>query len=231
MARADAHPDHGGRIVIRVLLVDDQQLVREGLRRILHGDEGFEIVGECADGDEVLDAVMRVRPDLIVMDVRMKRVDGVEATRKVRALPDAPAILVLTTFDDDEVLAGALRAGASGFQLKDARGEDLVRAAHAVAAGDAWLDPAVTARVLTVYRGVPDAPSDGSTALASLTAREVDVLRSIGQGATNQEIAAALFVSEATVKSHVGHIFAKLGLRDRAAAIVFAFDHRLVAPS
>jgi DNA-binding NarL/FixJ family response regulator len=217
--------------VTRVLLVDDQQLVREGLRRILHADEGFEIVGECSDGDEVVDAVARVRPDLIVMDIRMKRVDGVEATRKIRALPDAPPILVLTTFDDDEVLAGALRAGASGFQLKDARGEDLVRAAHAVAAGDAWLDPAVTARVLTVYREVPDPPNDGSAALTSLTSREIDVLRSIGQGATNQEIAAALYVSEATVKSHVGHIFAKLGLRDRAAAIVFAFDHRLVTPS
>ena len=113
----------------RVLLVDDQQLVREGLRRILHADEGFEIVGECSDGDKVLDAVARLRPDLIVMDIRMKRVDGVEATRKVRAVPDAPPVLVLTTFDDDEVLAGALRAGASGFQLKDARGEDLVRAA------------------------------------------------------------------------------------------------------
>jgi DNA-binding NarL/FixJ family response regulator len=217
--------------VTRVLLVDDQQLVREGLRRILHADEGFEIVGECSDGDEVVDAVARVRPDLIVMDIRMKRVDGVEATRKVRALPDAPPILVLTTFDDDEVLAGALRAGASGFQLKDARGEDLVRAAHAVSAGDAWLDPAVTARVLTVYREVPDPPNDGSAALTSLTSREIDVLRSIGQGATNQEIAATLYVSEATVKSHVGHIFAKLGLRDRAAAIVFAFDHRLVTPS
>ncbi len=231
MARADSHPDHGDRIVIRVLLVDDQQLVREGLRRILHADEGFEIVDECSDGDEVIDAVARARPDLIVMDIRMKRVDGVEATRRVRALPDAPPVLVLTTFDDDEVLAGALRAGASGFQLKDARGEDLVRAAQAVAAGDAWLDPAVTARVLTVYRAVPDAPTDGSAALASLTSREIDVLRSIGQGATNQEIAATLYVSEATVKSHVGHIFAKLGVRDRAAAIVFAFDHRLVTPS
>jgi DNA-binding NarL/FixJ family response regulator len=218
-------------VTTRVLLVDDQELVREGLRRILHTDQGFEIVGECADGDEVVDAVARARPDLIVMDIRMKRVDGVEATRRVRALSDAPPILVLTTFDDDEVLAGALRAGASGFQLKDAPGEELVRAAHAVAAGEAWLDPSVTARVLTVYRGVAAESSDGSAAIASLTSREVDVLRAIGQGATNQEIAAALYVSEATVKSHVGHIFAKLGLRDRAAAIVFAFDHRLVTPS
>jgi DNA-binding NarL/FixJ family response regulator len=216
--------------MIRVLLVDDQQLVREGLRRILHADEGFEIAGECADGDEVVDAVSRTRPDLVVMDIRMKRVDGVEATRRVRAITGAPPIMVLTTFDDDEVLAGALRAGASGFQLKDAPGEDLVRAAHAVARGDAWLDPGVTARVLTVYRDTPAAENDGA-ALAQLTAREIDVLRAIGRGATNQEIAAELFVSEATVKSHVGHIFTKLGLRDRAAAIVFAFDHRLVTPS
>jgi DNA-binding NarL/FixJ family response regulator len=217
--------------MIRVLLVDDQQLVREGLRRILHTDEGFDVVGECADGDEVVEAVARARPDVVVMDIRMKRVDGVEATRRLRAQPDPPPILVLTTFDDDEVLAGALRAGASGFQLKDARGEDLVRAAHAVAAGDAWLDPAITARVLTVYRTMPTEPSDGSGVLAQLTARELDVLRAIGRGATNQEIAATLFVSEATVKSHVGHIFTKLGVRDRAAAIVFAFDHRLVTPS
>ena len=217
--------------MIRVLLVDDQQLVREGLRRILHTDEGFEIVGECADGDEVADAVARTRPDVVVMDIRMKRVDGVEATRRLRASADAPPVLVLTTFDDDEVLAGALRAGASGFQLKDAPGEDLVRAAHAVAAGDAWLDPGVTARVLTVYRALPAEPSTDGSAIAELTARELDVLRAIGRGATNQEIAQALFVSEATVKSHVGHIFTKLGLRDRAAVIVFAFDHRLVIPS
>jgi DNA-binding NarL/FixJ family response regulator len=214
--------------MIRVLVVDDQQLVREGLRRILHPDEGFEIVGECSDGDEVEAAIARLRPDLVVMDVRMKRVDGVEATRHVRARVDAPPVMVLTTFDDDEVLAGALRAGASGFQLKDAPGEDLVRAAHAVARGDAWLDPAVTARVLTVYQAAP--ARHDSTALAQLTTREIEVLRQIGQGATNHEIAESLFVSEATVKSHVGRIFTKLGVRDRAAAIVFAFDHRLVTP-
>jgi DNA-binding NarL/FixJ family response regulator len=214
--------------MIRVLLVDDQQLVREGLRRILHPDEGFDIVGECADGDEVEDAVARCRPELVVMDIRMKRVDGVEATRRLRAHDDAPPIMVLTTFDDDDVLAGALRAGASGFQLKDAPGEELVRAARAVARGDGWLDPAVTARVLTVYQAAAG-DYDGA-ALEQLTAREVEVLRQIGQGATNQEIAQSLFVSEATVKSHIGRIFTKLGVRDRAAAIVFAFDHRLVTP-
>lgn len=217
--------------MIRVLLVDDQQLVREGLRRILHTDDGFEIVGECSDGDEVVDAVTRLRPDLVVMDIRMKRVDGVEATRQLRMRPDAPPVLVLTTFDDDEVLATSLRVGASGFQLKDAPGEEIVRAAQAVAAGDAWLDPAVTARVLTVYRATPRPAPDSSGAISRLTSRELEVLRGIGRGASNQEIAAELYVSEATVKSHVGHIFTKLGLRDRAAAIVFAFDHRLVAPS
>ena len=217
--------------MIRVLLVDDQQLVREGLRRILHEDEGFEIIAECSDGDEVEAAVSANRPDLIVMDVRMKRLDGVETTRRLRARSDAPPVLVLTTFDDDEVLAGALRAGASGFQLKDARGEDMVRAARAVASGEGWLDPSVTARVLTVFKAASAPLTDGEgSAFATLTAREVDVLRAIGQGATNQEIAESLFVSEATVKSHIGHIFTKLGLRDRAAAIVFAFDHGLVAP-
>ena len=161
---------------IRVVLVDDQELVREGLRRILHPDEGFEIVGECGDGSEVADLVAAVRPDLVVMDIRMKRVDGVEATRRVVAREAAPPILVLTTFDDDDVLAGALRAGASGFQLKDARGEDLVRAARAVAAGDGWLDPAVTARVLTTYRATSD-PPDVTGATEQLTEREIDVLR------------------------------------------------------
>ena len=131
MARAHGDPGRNSPIVIRVVLVDDQQLVREGLRRILHADDGFEIVGECSDGDEVEETVARVHPDLVVLDVRMKRVDGVEATRRLRADPDGPPVLVLTTFDDDDVLAGALRAGASGFQLKDAPGEDLVRAARA----------------------------------------------------------------------------------------------------
>jgi DNA-binding NarL/FixJ family response regulator len=230
--RADDSGERGVMIrptTIRVVLVDDQELVREGLRRILHHDEGFEIVGECADGGDVADLVARARPDLVVMDIRMKRVDGVEATRRVRAVADAPPILVLTTFDDDDVLAGALRAGASGFQLKDARGEDLVQAARAVAAGDGWLDPAVTGRVLSTYRAAPDAP-EPSVLIEQLTEREVDVLRMVGQGATNQEIAEALFISGATVKSHIGHIFTKLDLRDRAAAIVFAFDNRLVTP-
>ena len=218
--------------MIRVLLVDDQPLVREGLRRILHPDDGFEVVGECDDGADVDDAVGRLRPDVVVMDVRMKDVDGVEATGRLRERADAPPVLVLTTFDDDEVLSGALRAGAAGFVLKDAPGEELIRSARTVAAGDAWLDPAVTERVLATYRSTTRTPDDGEAAgrIAELTPRERDVLRLIGRGSSNTEIAETLFVSEATVKSHIGHIFTKLDLRDRAAAIVFAFDHGLVAP-
>jgi DNA-binding NarL/FixJ family response regulator len=215
--------------VIRVLLVDDQQLVREGLRRILHPADGFEIVGECADGAEAIEAARRLQPDLVVMDVRMKGIDGVEATRRLRSKPDAPPVLVLTTFDDDDVLSGALRAGAAGFVLKDAPGEELIRSAQAVAAGEAWLDPAVTARVLATYRSASPTNDQPHTALPELTPRELDVLRLIGGGATNGEIAAELFVSEATVKSHIGHIFTKLGLRDRAAVIIFAFDHGIVS--
>lgn len=215
--------------MIRVVLVDDQPLVREGLRRILHPDDGFEIVRECDDGDRVVDAVRDSRPDLVVMDIRMKRTDGVEATRRLRALEHAPPVLVLTTFDDDEVLSGALRAGAAGFQLKDASAEDLIRAARAVAAGEAWLDPAVTSRVLATYRSSAP-PADLRGAIDALTPRETEVLRMMAGGATNAEIAAELFVSEVTVKSHIGRIFTKLDLRDRAAAIVFAFDHGLVTP-
>lgn len=216
--------------MIRVLLVDDQPLVRAGLRRILRQREGFEVVAECEDGAEVLAAVDEHDPDLVVMDVRMKDVDGAEATRRLRARHDRPPVLVLTTFDDDEVLSAAIRSGAAGFQLKDARGEDLVRAARVVAEGGAWLDPAVTGRVLAAYRSsdTPPAPGDGQA--DTLTARERDVLCLVGRGLSNAEVAAELHVSEVTVKTHLGHILSKLGLRDRAAAIVFAFDHGLVTP-
>lgn len=215
--------------MIRVLLVDDQQLVRAGLRRILAPREGFEVVGECADGSEVVEAVAAWRPDVVIMDARMKNVDGPEATRRLRADPDAPPVLVLTTFDDDEVLSASLRAGASGFQLKDAPGEDLIRAARTVAEGGAWLDPAVTARVLSAYRGSPGTEGPARS-VDQLSGREVEVLRLIGRGLSNIEIAKRLYISEVTVKSHIGHIFSKLNLRDRAAAIVFAFDHGIVEP-
>ena len=215
--------------MIRVLLVDDQPLVREGLRRILHTDDGFTIVGECDDGDTVVREIAATDPDVVVMDIRMRRVDGVEATRRVRELVDGPPVLVLTTFDDDEVLSGALRSGAAGFQLKDAPGEELIMATAAVAAGESWLDPAVTARVLNAYRST--APAEiAAPADLPLTPRELDVLRLMARGASNTEIADELFVSELTVKSHIGHIFTKLDLRDRAAAIVYVYDHHLVTP-
>jgi len=217
-------------VTIRVLLVDDQPLVREGMRRILHPSEGFDIVGECEDGDEVGEAVSRLRPDVVVLDIRMRRVDGIEAIRMLRRNADAPPILVLTTFGEDEVLSGALRAGASGFQLKDAPGEDLIRATRAVAQGDGWLDPAVTARVLGTYRTATKPDDAVVRDLERITPREREVLQRIGTGATNTEIAAELVVSEVTVKSHISHIFTKLGLRDRAEAIVYAFDNGLVLP-
>jgi DNA-binding NarL/FixJ family response regulator len=212
--------------MIRVLLVDDQPLVREGLRRVLRTRAGFEIVGECVDGDEVAAAVERTQPDVVVMDVRMARMDGAEATRRLRLRGEAPPVLVLTTFDDDEVLAAALHAGAAGFQLKDAPAEDLMRAVRAVAGGDGWLDPSVTARVLALYRRHQPARAD---AAAELTPRETEVLRCVAGGLSNREIAERLFISEPTVKTHLGHILAKLGLRDRSSAIVFAYHHGLAS--
>jgi DNA-binding NarL/FixJ family response regulator len=211
-----------------VLLVDDQELVRSGLRRILRRKDGFDIVAECADGDQVEAAVDAHDLDVVVMDLRMKRVDGIEATRRLRERPDAPPVIVLTTFDDDELLSGALRAGAAGFLLKDSPAEELIKAVRAVASGDSWLDPAVTGRVLATYREAAVGGVRPPSTLDDLTPRELDVLRLVGRGRSNAEIAESLVISEVTVKSHVGHIFAKLGLRDRPAAIVYAFDHGIV---
>jgi len=219
--------------MIRVLLVDDQELVRTGLRGILRPEFDFDIVGECADGGEVADAVESLAPDVVLMDVRMPVVDGVKATRELRGRDGSPPVLALTTFDDDEVLAGVLRAGASGFILKGVPAEDLQRAVRVVANGGAWLDPAVTGRVLAIYRTAPLTPRSGGGApgLDSLTSREREVLVLIGQGKSNSEIATELFVGEGTVKTHINHVFMKLRLRDRAAAVVYAFDHDLVSPT
>ncbi|MFC9436127.1 response regulator [Nocardia sp. NPDC057030] len=219
----------GAEDAVTVLVVDDQELVRGGLRRILRRRDGF-VVSECADGDEVLAAVAAERPDVVLMDLRMKRVGGIDATRILRARAGAPPVLVLTTFDDDQLLSGALRAGAAGFILKDSPAEDLIRAVRMVAGGGAWLDPSVTERVLSAYRTVRPSPTRSTARLSDLTAREYEVLELIGRGRVNAEIARELGISEVTVKSHVGHIFGKLELRDRAAAIVFAFDHGVVTP-
>jgi len=217
--------------LVRVLLVDDQELVRSGLRRILRRRDGFEIVGECGDGSEVLAALETAdgEVDVVVMDLRMRDVDGIEATAMV-GRADGPPVLVLTTFDDDEMLSGALRAGAAGFLLKDSSADDLIRAVRTVAEGGHWLDPTVTGRVLSTFRSAPVAPPGGTGVVDSLTGRELEVLRAMAQGHSNGEIAAALVISELTVKSHVGRIFTKLDLRDRPAAIVYAYDHGLVTP-
>jgi DNA-binding NarL/FixJ family response regulator len=213
--------------LLRVLLVDDQPLVRAGLQRLLSPADGFTIVGECSDGAEALDALAALDApvDVVCMDVRMRGMDGVEATRRIGELDDPPPVLVLTTFDDDEILWGAVEAGAAGFILKEASAEDLIRATRTVAQGGSWLDPQVTPRVLDAYRRQGTVRQRHSARLDQITARERDVLVHMATGATNTEIAEALYVSEATVKSHVGNLFMKLEVRDRAAAIVFAFEH------
>ncbi|PQP46987.1 response regulator transcription factor [Mycolicibacterium austroafricanum] len=213
--------------VIAALLVDDQELVRSGLRRILRRKDGIAVVGECADGDEVPAAVAAYRPDVVVMDLRMKRVNGIEATRRLTAA-GGPPVLALTTFSDEELLSGVLRAGASGFVLKDSPAEELIRAVRAVARGDGFLDPSVTSRVLDTYRTAAEEPIP--EAVDDLTPRELDVLRLMAKGRSNSEIADELVISGVTVKSHIGRIFLKLRLRDRAAAIVYAYQNGIVAP-
>lgn len=217
----------GGLGDIGVLLVDDQDLVRSGLRRILRRKDGFVVVAECSDGDEVFDALAEQSVDVVVMDLRMKRVDGIEATRRL-AEAGGPPVLALTTFNEDDLLSGVLRAGAAGFVLKDSSAEELIRAVRSVAHGDSYLDPAVTSRVLSTYRKSAEGPRQ--VQVSELTGRELDVLTLIGRGHTNAEIAEQLFISGVTVKSHIGRIFDKLRLRDRAAAIVYAYDHGIVAP-
>lgn len=216
--------------MIRVLLVDDQPIVRAGVARILAPEDGFSVVAECEDGSEVLATLSATAADVVLMDVRMPRMDGIEATRLLRETPGAPPVLVLTTFAEDEVLWDAIAAGAGGFVLKDATAPELIAATRAVAGGGAWFDPAVTPRLLDAYRRTV-VPNRGQRArLLELSERESEVLRQMARGRTNREIAASLHVSEATVKSHVGSIFTKLSVRDRAAAIVFAFDHGVVSP-
>jgi DNA-binding NarL/FixJ family response regulator len=213
--------------VIRLLLVDDQELIRSGLRAVLIPQLGFQVVGECAHGGEVVGAVGALRPEVVLMDARMPVVDGIEATRRVRAQPAAPPVLALTTFDDDEVLAGMLRAGAAGFVLKGAPADELQRAVRTVAEGRSWLDPSVTGRVLDVFRDARGSVAPDDPEVETLTSRELDVLRLIAAGLTNDEIAARLVLGAGTVKTHVNHIFFKLGLRNRAEAVIFAFDHGL----
>ena len=215
--------------MIRVALVDDQAIVRAGLARILSPADGFEVIAECADGREALDELPALDPDVVLMDIRMPVLDGIAATAGLREAADT-VVLVLTTFGEDEVLWGALEAGAAGFVLKDSSAEDLIAAVRAVAAGAAWFDPAVAPRVLEHYRRRVAPAGRQAARLELLSAREREVLRLMAHGATNGEIATALYVAEATVKTHIGSIFGKLGVRDRPAAIVFAYDHGVVTP-
>ncbi|MDM7892910.1 response regulator [Curtobacterium caseinilyticum] len=235
---------------LTIVLADDQDLVRAGFRVILESEPGFRVVGEAPDGAAAVDAVVATRPDVVCLDVQMPGVDGLEAARRIAALPDPPAVLVLTTFDDDDALFQALEAGASGFLLKNASPERLIDAVRTVAAGDALLAPDVTRRVIsraTAPHGPtcpghgadevgsdgtsPDDAGAGAAAIADvgLTERETEVLRLLARGRSNAEIARDLFVGEATVKTHVSNVLQKTGVRDRIQAVVWAFEHGVAA--
>ena len=216
---------------MRILIVDDQALVRAGFRMILEAEEDVEVVGEAADGREAVAEATRLRPDVVLMDVRMPEVDGIEATRRLLGEGAAAKVVMLTTFDMDEYVYDALRAGASGFMLKDVPPEQLIVGIRAVASGDALLAPSVTRRVIEEFvRRPPESVRTPPPALADLTAREVDVLQLIARGLSNAEIAKELVVSETTVKTHVAHVLMKLGLRDRVQAVVLAYESGLVLP-
>jgi DNA-binding NarL/FixJ family response regulator len=216
--------------VIRVLLVDDQALVRSGFRMILESKEDLEVIGEAADGREAVELAAVTTPDVILMDVRMPELDGVEATRRILAAGSTARIVILTTFDLDEYVFEAVRAGASGFLLKDVRPAELVDAVRLVAAGDALLSPSVTRRLLERFaRDVPEERTPPS--LQDLTDRELEVLRLVAHGLSNAEIAEHLVVGETTVKTHVSSILRKLHLRDRVQAVVTAYEAGLVKPA
>jgi DNA-binding NarL/FixJ family response regulator len=222
-------------MTISVLVVDDQAMVRAGFAAVLAAQAGIEVLGQAADGREAVELAHRLRPDVVVMDVRMPVMNGIEATRALQIPPRGtdyvPRVLVLTTFDIDDYVYEALRAGASGFLLKDALPEELVAAVRVVADGDALLAPSVTRRLIADFaRSTPPRTVDRSL-ISGLTDREVEVLTLVGRGLSNTEIAAELFIAEQTVKTHVSKVFAKLGLRDRVQAVVFAYDVALVHPA
>jgi len=212
-----------------VLIADDQALMRGGFRMIIDAEPDLEVVGEAIDGEDAVRGFERWTPDVVVMDVRMPTMDGIEATRRITALDASAKVLMLTTFDLDEYVYDALRAGASGFLLKDRPPEELVHAVRVVAGGDALLAPAVTRRLIEEFARRPEAPSSPA-GLDELTEREREVLALMARGLSNAEIASSLFVAETTVKTHVGRVLHKLGLRDRAQAVVLAYESGLVQP-
>ncbi|HET8820326.1 MAG TPA: response regulator transcription factor [Thermoleophilaceae bacterium] len=216
---------------VRVLLVDDQALIRAGFRMILDAEEDIEVVGECADGTQAVDSVRRLSPDVVLMDIRMPEMDGIEATRLIaRSDGEGPKVLMLTTFDLDEYVYDALRAGASGFLLKDVPAEQLVEGIRVIAEGDALLAPSVTRRLIHEFSRGAVAQQRAPAELEELTPRELEVFKLIARGMSNSEIAAELVVSETTVKTHVARVLMKLGVRDRVQAVVLAYEAGVVAP-
>jgi DNA-binding NarL/FixJ family response regulator len=219
-------------VTVRVLIVDDQALVRTGFRMILEAESDMEVVGEAADGREAIDETRRLRPDVVLMDVRMPELDGIEATRRLLERDPVDAkVVMLTTFDMDEYVYEALQAGASGFMLKDVPPEQLVTGIRAVASGDALLAPSVTRRVIEEFvRHPPASVRESPQELDNLTDRELEVLKQMARGLSNAEIAKELYVSETTVKTHVAHVLMKLDLRDRVQAVVLAYESGLIQP-
>jgi DNA-binding NarL/FixJ family response regulator len=216
---------------VRILLADDQPLLRTGFRMVLSAETDLDIVGEAGDGSEAVDLARRLLPDVVLMDIRMPRMDGVAATRAIVDSRLPVRVLILTTFDLDEYVVGALRAGASGFLAKDVPAEDLVTAIRTVAAGEAVVAPRILRRLLDQFAGVlPDPSATLPRALDVLTERERQVLVHIARGLSNAEIARTLSISETTIKTHVGHVLTKLGLRDRVQAVVFAYESGLIRP-
>jgi DNA-binding NarL/FixJ family response regulator len=208
---------------VRVLLVDDDDLMRAGLRSVLSSDETIEVVGEAGDGRAALDEIRKLRPDLVLMDIRMPELDGISATREVLAVEPDVKVVVLTTFEEDDYIFEALSAGASGFLLKRTKPEELIAAIHTVAAGDSLLSPSVTRRVIDRMATQPPAALSGAR-LEALTPREREVLELVGRGLSNREIAESLFIEESTVKTHVKRILMKLGLRDRVQAVILTYE-------
>jgi DNA-binding NarL/FixJ family response regulator len=215
---------------MKVLIADDQALVRAGFRAILETEDDIRVVGEAGDGHEAVEQSRALRPDVVLMDIRMPVLDGLEATRRVLRHPDPPHVLVLTTFDQDEYVYESMKAGASGFILKSAPRDQLVHAVRVVAGGEALVAPSITRRLIEQFVRRPPVGSGTPEQVSELSARELDVLRHVARGMSNAEIAAALFLSEATVKTHVAHILGKLALRDRVQAVVLAYECGLLRP-
>jgi len=218
-------------VTVQIVIADDQALVRAGLRKIFDADPELEIVGEAVNGREAVEIVQRLRPDVVVMDIRMPVSDGLEATRRLTSTAGrAERVLILTTFDPDEYVYEALRAGASGFMLKDAPPEDLIAAVRVVAGGEGLLAPAVTKRVIERFVNLPAPRPEGANGMEELTAREQEVLALLARGLSNAEIATQLVISDGTAKTHVARVLTKLGLRDRVQAVIFAYERGLIRP-